>query len=150
MLKPGDVAPDFTLTGNDDQDHTLSAHKGHKVALMFYPADFSPVCEKQHACMVSDQKKFEASGTHVFGISVDSNWSHKAFARSLGLNYPLLADFNPRGAVAAQYGAFLPERGTSRRMTYLIGPDGVITDVVNYEPGQVPETGPLLTALGAR
>ena len=150
MLKTGDMAPDFTLLGNDDQEYTLSAQRGHKVVLIFYPQDFSPTCETQHACMVDDYRKFQAADARVFGISVDSNWAHKAFASALGIAYPLLSDFNPRGEVAERYGVFLPERGHSSRVTFVVGPDGVITDVLAWPYPNIPETAPVLAALGAR
>jgi len=150
MLKTGDIAPDFTLMGNDDQEYMLSAERGHKVVLIFYPLDFSPGCEKQHACMVDDFPKFQSADARVFGISVDSHWTHKAFAKAMGIEYPLLADFNPRGAVAEKYGVFLPERGHSSRTTFVVGPDGVITEILAYQYPKLAETAPLLAALGAR
>ncbi len=150
MLKAGDSAPDFTLLGNDDVEYTLSAERGRKVVLIFYPQDFSPTCETQHAGMVEDFGKFESTGARVFGISVDSNWTHQAFAKAMGIGYPLLSDFNPRGAVAESYGVFLPERGHSSRVTFVVGPDGVITDVVAWPYPSLPETAPVLAALGVR
>jgi peroxiredoxin len=150
MLKTGDTAPDFTLLGHDDTEYTLSAQHGHPVVLIFYPQDFSPTCETQHACMVEDHGKFRATGARIFGISVDSHWTHKAFAKALSIDYPLLADFLPRGAVAEAYGVFLAERGHSSRVTFVVGPDGVITDVVAFPYPTLPETAPVLAALGAR
>ena len=149
MLSKGDLAPDFTLKGSDDQDYRLADQKGHTVVLIFYPADFSPVCETQHARMQDDLERFMQAGAKVFGISVDSHWTHKAFAKSVKLRYPLLADFHPKGAVAEKYGVYLPERGTSRRVTFVIGPNGAIREVLTYEPGVVPETAPVLSAVGA-
>ena len=150
MLKKGDIAPDFSLKGNDDKEHRLSDQKGHKVVLIFYPFDFSSFCEKQHACMRDDLAAFRNADARVFGISVDHIHAHKAFAKSLGLEYPLLVDFHPKGAVASQYGVYLADKGFNGRVTFLIDADGVITDVMNYEIPSVPETAPLLSALGAR
>ena len=79
----------------------LSDFKGKKnVVLVFYPLDWSPTCTNEHACFVNDMKKFEQLDAQVMGISVDSAWSHKAYAEKMGIQYPLLADFQPRGAVA--------------------------------------------------
>jgi peroxiredoxin (alkyl hydroperoxide reductase subunit C) len=150
MLKTGDPAPDFTLTGHDDVAYTLSAERGHPVVLVFYPQDFSPTCETQHACLRDESAKFLAAGARVFGISVDSTWAHKAFAAALGIDYPLLSDFHPRGAVAEAYGVFLPERGHSSRVTFVVGPDGVITEVLPFPWPSIPETAPVLAALGVR
>ena len=147
MIQKGDLAPDFALKGHDDREHRLSDYRGKKVVLAFYPLDFSPVCTKQHACMRDDFQAFLDSGAQVFGISIDSTWAHKAYAKEMGLEYPLLADFHPKGAVAEQYGVYNAERGNSIRATFIIGPDGKVTDVLRYEPGVVPETGPVLEAL---
>lgn len=147
MIQKGAVAPDFTLKGHDDKEYTLSGFRGKKVVLIFYPLDFSPVCTKQHACMRDDLKAFRNADAQVFGISVDSVWAHKAFAKELGIEYPLLADFQPRGAVASTYGVFLADKGITGRVTIIVGPDGKVAEVMNYDIPTVPETRPLLAAL---
>jgi peroxiredoxin (alkyl hydroperoxide reductase subunit C) len=148
-LKVGDLAPDFTLKGNDDKDHTLSAYRGKPVVLVFYPLDFSPVCEKEHACFVEDLAKFSALDAQVFGISVDSVWAHKAFAKQLQISYPLLADFHPKGAVAEQYGAYLADKGITARTNFVIDKDGKVALIQTNDIPKVPELEPLLAALGA-
>ena len=125
-IKEGEKAPDFTLKANDDKEYKLSDLKGHKVVLAFYPLDFSPVCSKEHACFVDDLKQFDTLGARVFGISVDSVWAHKAFAEKLGIKYPLLADFEPKGAVAKKYGAYDATWGVAQRALFVIDTDGVI------------------------
>jgi peroxiredoxin (alkyl hydroperoxide reductase subunit C) len=147
MIHKGDPAPDFTLKGNDDKDHRLSDYRGQKVVLIFYPLDFSPVCTREHACVRDDLKAFRNAGATVFGISVDSVWAHKAFAREMGLSYPLLADFHPRGAVAEKYGVFLADKGITGRVTIIVGPDGRVAEVMDYDIPTVPETGPVIQAL---
>lgn len=147
MIRKGDPAPEFTLKGHDDKDYRLSDYRGQKVVLIFYPLDFSPVCTQEHACVRDDLKAFRNSGATVFGISVDSVWAHKAFAREMGLSYPLLADFHPRGAVAEKYGVYLPDHGISGRVTIIVGPDGRVADVMSYDIPTVPETAPVLKAL---
>ncbi len=149
MLAKGDIAPDFKLKGNDDREYTLSEFKGRKVVLIFYPADFSPTCTSEHACFRDDLQAFRNADAVVFGISVDSRWSHKAFAKEMGLEYPLLADFMPRGAVAERYGVFYPEAGTSGRATFVIGPDGRVAEAFGYGFPEVPETAPVLSVLDA-
>jgi peroxiredoxin len=69
-------------------------------------------------------------GVEVLGISVDSIWAHKAFAAQQGIAYPLLADFQPRGAVAEKYGVYLPEKGIAARTAFIVGKDGRIKEVV--------------------
>ena len=130
-LKPGDTAPDFTLPSTVGEKVTLSDFRGKKnVILLFYPLDFSPVCSvetKQCAEMLPTKG---SADVEVLGISVDSLWAHKAFAAQQGIQYPLLADFHPKGAVAEKYGVYLAEKGISARTAFIIGKDGKIKDVV--------------------
>lgn len=147
-LKVGEKAPDFSLKGHDDKEHTLSEFAGKKpVVLVFYPLDFSPVCTKQHACFVEDKAKFNNLEAQVFGISVDSVWAHKAFAKEMNIEYPLLADFHPKGEVAKKYGVYNEEKGISNRVTFVIDKDGKIAAVQEVDIPTVPELDPVLEAL---
>jgi mycoredoxin-dependent peroxiredoxin len=133
-LKPGDTAPDFTLPSTVGETVTLSDYRGKKsVVLLFYPLDFSPVCSvetKQCAEMLPTRG---GGDVEVLGVSVDSLWSHKAFAAQQGIEYPLLADFHPKGAVAEKYGVYLADRGLSARTAFVIGKDGRIKEIVSSE-----------------
>src|SRR5258705_5980373 len=132
-IKVGDQAPDFTLKANDDKEYKLSDQLGHKVVLAFYPLDFSPVCSKEHACFTSDLSQFNDLNAKVFVISVDSAWAHKAFAEKMGIKYPLLADFHPKGAVAQKYGLYLEDKGITNRATVVIDKEGIVRDVVVHD-----------------
>lgn len=132
-IEPGQKAPDFTLKGNDDKEYKLSDLRGQKVVLAFYPLDFSPVCSKEHSCFRDDLKQFESLNARVFGISVDSVWAHKAFAEKLGIKYPLLADFQPKGAVAQKYGLYLDDKGITNRATVLIDSEGIVRQVIVHD-----------------
>jgi mycoredoxin-dependent peroxiredoxin len=101
----GQAAPDFSLKDQNQKDVKLSDYRGKNVVIVFYPLDWSPVCTNEHACFVNDLKQFEKLNAQVLGLSVDSVWSHKAFAEKMGIRYPLLADFQPRGAVAEKFGS---------------------------------------------
>ena len=133
-LQPGDTAPDFTLPSTVGEKVTLSDYRGQKsVILLFYPLDFSPVCSvetKQCAEMLPTQG---GDGVEVLGISVDSLWTHKAFAAQQGIRYPLLADFHPKGAVSEKYGVYLADKGISARTAFIIGKDGTIKRIVGSE-----------------
>ncbi len=130
-LQPGDPAPDFTLPSTVGEKVTLSDYRGKKnVILLFYPLDFSPVCSGETMACAKLLPTDGGDGLEILGISVDSLWAHKAFAAQQGISYPLLADFQPRGAVAEKYGVFLPEKGISARTAFIIGKDGKIKDVV--------------------
>ena len=132
-IKVGETAPEFALKGHDDREYKLSDLKGQKVVLAFYPLDFSPVCSKEHACFVDDLRQFESLGAKVFGISVDSVWAHKAFAEKLGIKYPLLADFQPKGAVAQKYGLYLEEKGITSRATVVIDGAGIVRQMTVHD-----------------
>ena len=132
-LTPGTPAPDFTLPSTVGDKVTLSDFKGKKnVLLLFYPLDFSPVCsvENKQCAEMLPTLPGGADDVQVLGISVDSLWSHKAFAAQNGIAYPLLADFHPKGEVAKKYGVYLEEKGIAARTAFVIGKDGVIRDVI--------------------
>ena len=113
-IAAGQPAPEFILKDQNQKEVKLSDYRGKNVVLIFYPLDWSPVCTNEHACFVNDLKQFEQLNAQVLGLSVDSVWSHKAFAEKMGIHYPLLADFNPRGAVADKFGVYLAEKGHHR------------------------------------
>lgn len=124
-IQVGQPAPDFTLRDEQNQEVKLSDLRGQKVVLMFYPLDFSPVCEGEF-CEVRDRwSDWEGTGATVFGISRDSVWAHKAWKEAQGFKHRLLADMN--GAVARLYGAWNEERGIANRRTVVIDKDGTIT-----------------------
>jgi peroxiredoxin len=126
ILAPGTRAPDFALNATPNQTLTLSELRGHPVVLVFYPADWSPVCGDQVALYNEILPDFHEYGAEVVGISVDGVWCHAAFARDRNLHFPLLADFEPKGEVARKYGAYRAEDGTSERALFVIDKDGII------------------------
>lgn len=126
MLEKGTNAPDFKLYSTPDQCLSLSELKGKKVILVFYPADWSPLCSDELSIFNTSSKLFEKSNAIVVGISVDSRWSHMAFAKDRSLHFPLLADYEPKGEVSKLYEAYDDVKGHSKRAIYLIDEDGVI------------------------
>jgi len=144
----GQTAPDFSLKDQYDQDVKLSDFVGKKnVVLVFYPLDWSPVCTSEHACLVNDMKRFETLDAAVLGVSVDSAWSHKAYSEKMGIKYSLLADFNPRGAMADKYGVYLAEKGIAGRAIVIVGKDGKVAWVKNYDIPVVPDVAEVASAL---
>jgi len=144
----GAPAPEFTLKDQDQKEVKLSDFRGKKrVVLVFYPLDWSPVCTKEHACLVNDAKQFEQLDAQVLGLSVDSAWSHKAYAAKMGIHYPLLADFQPRGAVAAKYGVYLEDKGITGRAISIIDKDGKLAWHKNYDIPVVPDIKEVAQAL---
>src|SRR5207253_8604812 len=126
ILGRGIEAPDFNLHVTPDQTLSLSELRGRPVVLAFYPADWSPVCGDQMALYNEILPEFERYHAQLLGISVDGVWCHTAFARDRKLHFPLLADFEPKGAVARRYGAYREGDGFSERALFVIDGDGII------------------------
>jgi peroxiredoxin len=126
ILPPEVAAPDFTLFATPDQQITLSDLKGKRVVLAFYPADWSPVCGDQLTVYNEILKVFRKLNAEVVGISVDSKWCHTAFSKHRNLHFPLLADFEPKGAVSKMFGSYNEAEGLSRRALFVIDEDGLI------------------------
>src|SRR3989442_9730564 len=125
-LGPGTPAPDFTLPATPDQPVPLRDFRGRPVVLAFYPADWSPVCGDQMALYNEVLPEFQRHDAELLGISVDGAWSHLAFATDRKLHFPLLADFEPKGAVARAYGVYRATEGHSERALFVIDAGRVI------------------------
>jgi mycoredoxin-dependent peroxiredoxin len=146
----GQPAPEFALKDQSQQEVKLADFKGKKnVVLVFYPLDWSPVCTNEHACMVNDMKRFESLNAQVLGVSVDSVWSHKAFAEKMKIAYPLLADFHPRGAMADKYGVYLADKGITGRAIVIVNKQGNVAWVKNYNIPDVPDVNEVAQALSS-
>ena len=126
ILQKGIIAPEFELFATPDQKLSLGDLKGKRVILAFYPADWSPVCGDQMALYNETLKLFRKFNAELIGISVDSKWCHNAFAENRHLHFPLLADFEPKGAVSKLYGAYNEMNGESKRALFVIDEQGVI------------------------
>lgn len=126
ILPAGTAAPDFTLNATPDQTLSLGELKGRPVILAFYPADWSPVCGDQMALYNQVLPTFKEYGATLLGISVDSAWCHQAFAQARNLHFNLLADFEPKGAVARRYGVYDSPHGCSKRALFVLDKNAVI------------------------
>jgi len=146
-LAPGTTAPDFTLRSTPDQTVSLSELRGNPVVLIFYPADWSPVCTDELAVFNQLLPEFERFNAHVLGISVDNIWSHVAFGDARNLNFGLLSDFEPKGAVARAYGVYREKEGSNMRANFVIDPEGVIFWNEVVPTGINPGAGGVLQAL---
>ena len=127
ILERGTRAPNFKLLVTPDQKLSLDELKGQPVILAFYPADWSPVCGDQMALYNEVLPEFQRHGARILGISVDGAWCHAAFASDRHLHFPLLADFEPKGAVAKKYGAYREGDGYSERALFVIDTKGIIS-----------------------
>jgi peroxiredoxin len=125
-LEPGTPAPDFALPAADGTIVRLSELRGSPVAVVFYPLDWSPGCSVQLELYEQEREEFASRGIHLLGISVDSIYSHGAWAAVRGIHYPLLSDFHPRGETARAYNVWRNTDGFTERAVYLIDADGII------------------------
>jgi peroxiredoxin len=156
-LNIGDTAPDFKTgqsTGEAQGEFQLSAQKGKKVVLVFYPADFTPVCTNELAMIQQDLGKFAAANAEVVGLSTDTVFCHSAFQRSLGgLTFPLATDRWPYAEIAKSFGVFPPTKHKlpfwNDRAIVVIDTQGKVAWSKVYEIGHVPDIDEVLTAVRA-
>jgi peroxiredoxin len=149
ILVPGTQAPDFSLPVTPDQKLSLSELRGKPVILAFYPADWSPVCGDQMALYNEVLDEFQQHGAEILGISVDGAWCHAAFSKDRKLRFPLLADFEPKGAVAKTYGVYHDDWGITERALFVIDKDGIIRWSYQSPIGVNPGADGILEALEA-
>jgi peroxiredoxin len=126
LLTAGRPAPEFSLFSTPDQRLALSELRGRPVVLMFYPADWSPVCGDEVSLFNAVLPELAKHGATLVGISVDGVWCHAAFAKERKLHYPLLADFEPKGEDSRAYGAYRSAEGSSERALFVIDAEGII------------------------
>lgn len=126
LLPNGEMAPEFTLPSTPDQKVSLSEFRGRNVALVFYPADWSPVCSDELAVFNEIVPMLKDYNAQVLGISVDGAWCHHAYKQDRKLGFPLLADFEPKGEVSMKYGSYRTREGVSERSLYVIDGEGRI------------------------
>jgi peroxiredoxin len=126
LLTARTPAPNFSLHVTPDQSLSLRDLAGKPVILAFYPADWSPVCGDQMTLYNEVLPEFRKHNAELLGISVDGAWCHQAYAKDRRLRFPLLADFEPKGAVAKQYGAYRDGEGVCERALFVIDKDSAI------------------------
>ena len=136
-LEKDTTAPDFELPNQFGEHVRLHDFRGKKpVALVFFPLAFSSTCTTELCDLRDNLNIFKAEGVELIGISVDSKATLRAFAEEEGYDFTLLADFWPHGAVAKEYGVFLPEKGYANRATFVIDAKGVIRASFITAPGE--------------
>jgi len=149
-LPVGTPAPDFTLRDPNNELVSLHEFRGSPVVLVFYPLDWSPTCSDQLSLYQAELGEFERFGARLLGVSVDSLYSHGAWAAVRGLTFPLLADFEPKGDVARRYGVYRDTDGFSERALYVIDAEGIIRYAhVSEQLDRIPDIYELYAALEA-
>lgn len=148
-LPVGTEAPDFSLADANGNLVHLSDYRGKNVVLVFYPLDWSPACSDQLSLYQSELAEFERANAQIIGISVDSLYSHGAWAAVRGITFPLLADFHPKGEVARQYGVMRESDGFSERALFIIDANGEIRYThISPKLNHIPDIYELFNQLG--
>ncbi|MGE5223733.1 MAG: peroxiredoxin [Omnitrophica WOR_2 bacterium] len=125
-LQVGSKAPDFTLQDAGGKQVSLHDFRGQPVVLVFYPLDWSPACSDQLSLYQSELKELQEYHSQILAVSVDSIYSHGAWAAVRGIEFPLLSDFNPKGDVARKYQVWRETDGFSERALFVVDREGVI------------------------
>ncbi|MEY9211090.1 peroxiredoxin [Thermobifida halotolerans] len=126
-IEVGQYAPDFELADQHGQTVRLSDFRGRaRVAAVFYPLAFSGICEDELRQLRDSAEEFAERDVQLLGISVDSMFAHRIWADQEGVDFPLLSDFWPHGAVAQAYGVFDDARGVALRGSFLVDTEGVV------------------------
>lgn len=133
QLQVGDMAPDFTLPGDNGEDIRLSNYRGQNVILYFYPRDDTPGCTKEAIGFTEAKTELEALNTVVIGMSKDTPAKHDKFIAKHELDLRLASD--EAGDVLEDYGVWVEKKNYGKtymgivRSTFLIGSDGNILQV---------------------
>ncbi|MGE5243932.1 MAG: redoxin domain-containing protein [Betaproteobacteria bacterium] len=148
----GTRAPDFTLPNQDREAVTLSAQRGRPVVLAFFPAAFSSVCTKELCTFRDSLAALNRARAQVYGISVDTFFTLKAFQQDQHLAYPLLSDFNKQ--VIRQYGVYNEDmiglKGIAKRAVFVVDGDGVVRHREVLEDARnEPDYGAVLASVAA-
>jgi len=150
VIEPDRPAPDFDLPDHAGERVRLGDFAGRDLVIAFYPLDFSPVCTDQLSIYQEVLADIEARDAALVGVSVDSSFCHAAFREKLGISFPLLADFEPKGEMARAYGAYLGDWGHSNRSLVHVGGDGNVRwSHATETPLEIPGANLIFDALDA-
>ena len=145
-VEVGQEAPNFTLRNEHNEQVELASLRGGSVVLVFYSADFSPMCTSEHCSIRDDYSSFQSAGATVLGISRDSTWAHNAFKKQEGFTHALLSDM--KGDVATLYGCWNADFAIAERLTVVVDPEGIITYVRHNSPIEARDHTEAIAALG--
>ena len=148
-IEIGTEAPDFTLKNQHGEEVSLSALRGKKALLVFYPFAFSGICTGELCELRDNIAAFQQAGVHLAAISCDPMFSLRAWAEQEGYAFDLLSDFWPHGAAARAYGVFDEGAGIALRGSFLVDGDGILRWSVVNPRGQARPLSGYLEALAA-
>jgi peroxiredoxin len=148
--QPGQLAPDFTARNTHGEPVTLSALRGSPVLVVFFPFAFTGICTGELSGLQAQLPELEASGVRVLALSTDTMFSLRVFAEQAHLEFDLLSDHWPHGAIASSYGVFDAEVGCALRGSFVLDADGVVTWQVVNQIGEARDVAEHVAALAAR
>jgi peroxiredoxin len=143
----GDLAPTFRTRNQHGQEVVLSELRGAPVVLVFYPWAFSGICTGELAGIRDNAGQFRRAGAKVLAISADAMFTLRAFDEAQGLDFDLLTDHWPHGAIARRYGVFDESAGCALRGSFVLDEAGVVTWRVVNGIGEARELADHVTAL---
>ncbi len=145
-VEVGDIAPDFELEDQNGKKVRLSQFRGKKnILLAFFPFAFSPVCTNEMGELKEKEDVVLKLDAQILASSVDSSWSEKAFAKQLGVKFPILGDFKKE--IIPLYGALYEDKGFAKRTVFVIDKQGKVVYKREYEPGTQPNIDEALAVL---
>ena len=131
MIQVGDRAPDFTATDCQGRAVSLSSLRGRRVVLFFFPKAFTPGCTIETRAFRDNHGQIQALGAELVGISVDSVRTQCAFAAKEDIQFSLIGDENRQ--ISTRYEVLWPVLKVDRRVTFIIGPDGIVESLIRHE-----------------
>jgi peroxiredoxin (alkyl hydroperoxide reductase subunit C) len=150
VLEAGAHAPLFTLRGEGGKDFTQDDLEGRTTVLVFYPFAFSSVCSDQFQVYQEVLEDIRDRGAEIYGVSCDATDSQRAFREALGVDIPMLSDFEPKGETCRAFGVYWTPGGMANRALVVIGPDGVVRSSWEGEhPGKMPGANLIFDGLDA-
>ena len=145
-LKVGDIAPDFELEDQNGKKIRMSQYKDKRnVILAFFPFAFSPVCTNELGELKEKEDSIKKLDAQILAASIDSTWTQKAFAKELGVKFPLLSDFGKKAA--PPYGALYEDKGFAKRAIFVVDKKGKIAYRRLYEPTTQPDINEAIEVL---
>jgi peroxiredoxin len=127
VIGVGQPAPDFTARNQHGESIAMAALHGGPVVIVFYPWAFSRICRDELAALRDDQARFRSAAARVLAVSCDSMFTLRAYADAEGIDFDLLTDHWPHGAIARAYGVFDEKAGCALRGTFVLDAAGVVT-----------------------
>jgi peroxiredoxin Q/BCP len=131
MISVGDEAPDFAAMDCRGRPVRLSAYRGRRVALFFFPRAFTPGCTIENRAFRDNYGLIQSLGAELIGVSVDSVQRQCEFAERENLRFPLIGDESKE--IGRSYGVLWPILEIDRRVTFIVGPDGRVEQVIRHE-----------------